>query len=428
MSCHSVNVPSDACVHYSPSNGPQRTVPRAAILQRSYVLLMLIASSRCSPDLGIGPNVPGQCRKNIDKLVHQAQDDGMDHCADNVCGPLPFSSATPVFQERLSDSCAAVMAAYRAFGAPPTGFRTPSGVHPAAPHRCGASPEGVAPTNPVVIHRAGSSPFIMCTVPKAACSNLRKLLFVLLNFFPELPDSTPGNTIPVDPDNVHRNLYPTIWHYREPRPHADLTGLLPSFIVARNPYVRLVSGFLDKMVVKGPNHDLWNLQVCCLLLTVKTDAILLRCALWKSQLSFLWGDLRSNGLIARALGSKCLQDMNTALGRELDKPFRATAGSFAHFVRLLARHGVMEGTNDHFRLASRACDPGTFRYEYYLRLEDMAQWLPCVSEVRFANTFRTTLTVVHHYLSCCALEIVLTNECLLRGTFEMCNHGAPGAP
>jgi hypothetical protein len=74
--------------------------------------------------------------------------------------------------------------------------------------------------------------------------------------------------------------------------------------------------------------------------------------------------------------------VNKALGRDTRTPFRATADSFALFVRLLARHGVMEGTNDHFRLASRACDPGTFRYEYYLRLEDMAQWLPCVSQVR----------------------------------------------
>jgi hypothetical protein len=278
MFCHRVNDSFDACVHHSSSDGPQRTVSRVAVQQRSYGLFLLIACSRCSPALGIVSNVPGQCPTNVAKLMHQAQADGIDHCADDVCGPLPFSTATPSFLKRLSNACATVMATYRAFGAPATGFRTPSGAHRALPRTCAASHESIAPTNPVVIHRAGSSPFIMCTIPKAACSNLRKLLLVLLHYSPELPGPTPGSKITIDSSSVHKNMYPTIWHYHAPPPHTDLTGHLPSFVIARNPYIRLVSGFLDKMVVKGPGHDLWNLMVRCLLMSATIVTSLLLCA------------------------------------------------------------------------------------------------------------------------------------------------------
>jgi Sulfotransferase family len=51
---------------------------------------------------------------------------------------------------------------------------------------------------------------------------------------------------------VHGNYYPTVWHYEQSE--GDLSGRLPSFIIGRNPYVRLVSGYLDKLA----GRDIWN--------------------------------------------------------------------------------------------------------------------------------------------------------------------------
>ena len=72
---------------------------------------------------------------------------------------------------------------------------------------------------------------------------------------------------------VHANYYPTAWHYEQSS--EDLSGRLPSFIVGRNPYVKLLSGYLDKLA----GRDLWNRQVRCCLLPLAVVSAPLRCQL-----------------------------------------------------------------------------------------------------------------------------------------------------
>jgi len=62
------------------------------------------------------------------------------------------------------------------------------------------------------------------------------------------------------------------------------------------------------------------------------------------------------------------------------KTWQATKPSFHEFVLALRRRrqGVSH-IDPHFRLAVRGCTYG-INYEYYLRIEDLAQWLPCVEQ------------------------------------------------
>lgn len=73
-----------------------------------------------------------------------------------------------------------------------------------------------------------------------------------------------------------------------------------------------------------------------------------------------------------------MQAMNAALDMGPTKIWHRTPESFHEFVLALRkrRHGVSH-LDAHFRLATRACSFG-IQYEYYLRIEDLALWLPCV--------------------------------------------------
>jgi Sulfotransferase family len=132
--------------------------------------------------------------------------------------------------------------------------------------------------------------FIMCTVPKVACSSFRKLLNAVIRH-PDKPAAKTWDQIM----SAHFDIYPTVWHYQ--KRHHNLTTTHPSFILGRNPYVRVLSGFLNKMVmdptVKEP-HDMYTLR-----------------------------------------------DTNRALGRPEDKPFDATKQSFSHFLKLLKQNGAV---------------------------------------------------------------------------------------
>jgi hypothetical protein len=85
------------------------------------------------------------------------------------------------------------------------------------------------------------------------------------------------------------------------------------------------------------------------------------------------------------------QVVNEYLGRHPNDTFAATPASFATFVRALSRAGLRRSAvtglphpvNDHFNTATRVTDGGAALFDYYLRLEDMAQWLPCLACVRF---------------------------------------------
>lgn len=84
------------------------------------------------------------------------------------------------------------------------------------------------------------------------------------------------------------------------------------FVIGRNPYIRLVSGFLDKMVVSNDAHD-WRI----------------------------------------------MKRVNLELGRGPGDAFVATVESFSEFVRLLA--GAAK-RNQHFDTAANVC--GIHRYAY----------------------------------------------------------------
>jgi hypothetical protein len=83
--------------------------------------------------------------------------------------------------------------------------------------KCSDSFSSRLPTNPVVVQRSDSSSFVMCTVPKAGCSFLRSLLFML----------TRADQQPLDfhINAVHDAVYPTIWHYSH---ETDVSDRWPS--------------------------------------------------------------------------------------------------------------------------------------------------------------------------------------------------------
>jgi hypothetical protein len=194
----------------------------------------------------------------------------------SICGSMRQLSYTPSssFKLRLSKECRAVMDSYRPMGAPRTGLPLPSAIDRRAEWRkCQKAEYAFLPTNPIIVQRPHVAPFAMCTVPKAACTSLRKLLYAIIHYNRDRP--RPGAGFKMALSGYHSNVYPTIWHYN--RTDADLSDRYPTFIIARNPYVRLVSGYLDKMVVKPEfraslnnthelaksweDHDWWNLQV-----------------------------------------------------------------------------------------------------------------------------------------------------------------------
>jgi hypothetical protein len=193
-----------------------------------------------------------------------------------VCGAIRQLGSGPgsSFRLRLSPQCAAVMDSYRAMGTPRAGLPLASPIDRQEEWRkCQRSTGAYSPTNPIIVQRPYIAPFAMCTVPKAACTSLRKLLYAVIHYNRDTPK--PGAGFVMSLSDLHGSVYPTIWHYK--RPKFDLTDIYPTFIISRNPYVRLVSGFIDKMVVKPEfrvflnntnegessweSHDWWNLQV-----------------------------------------------------------------------------------------------------------------------------------------------------------------------
>lgn len=93
-------------------------------------------------------------------------------------------------------------------------------------------------------------------------------------------------------------------------------------MVGRNPYIRLVSGFLDKMVLDRDGHD-WPI----------------------------------------------MRHMNEDLGRDPDLPFDATVESFSEFVHLLSKAASV---NQHFESAVTVCGIHFFPYRRALPLFSLA--------------------------------------------------------
>lgn len=195
--------------------------------------------------------------------------------------------------------------------------------------------------------------FLLCSVPKVGCTNLRKLLHAMLQ-----DPNPPIRDAFTQFNKVHLPPYPTIWHYRlphpdprnaltpsdydgdvnttAPEPFAPIVGTapprvpdgIPSFVVGRNPYVRLVSGYLDKMVHNPKRYDQWTYKA-----------------------------------------------VNRGMGFHEKARWNGTVASFRSFVRSLSHSGV-DAVDGHFHEATKFC-AGSVHMDYYLKLEELEEWFPC---------------------------------------------------
>eukprot|EP00892_Ulva_mutabilis_P003586 jgi/Ulvmu1/159/UM001_0163.1 len=257
-----------------------------------------------------------ECKADVQARVES----GEKLCGAPLCGYLELDDANRTFLGSMSLKCQALMWAYRDDTA------SVLGVTGAANRLCATSKEAYLPNNPVIVETEEVRNFMMCTVPRAASTNLRSLMNMLIR----LPEEPRPSTTDQHWD-AQFDIYPTVWHYRmNSHPTYDA---YPSFIISRNPYIRLLSAFLNKMTVPMGQDGYW-----------------------------------------------IVKNVNAALGMPPTKVWQATRPSFHEFVTALLRrkHGVAH-LDPHFRLALRACSYG-INYEYYLRIEDMAQWLPCMED------------------------------------------------
>ena len=83
------------------------------------------------------------------------------------------------FIDRLTPTCQAIVQQYSATDKPLETNRVPE-------PGCKSYKEASFPTNPVVVQTGVTPTFVMCTVPKAGCSQLRTLLLVMTRCDPQL--------------------------------------------------------------------------------------------------------------------------------------------------------------------------------------------------------------------------------------------------
>eukprot|EP00892_Ulva_mutabilis_P004683 jgi/Ulvmu1/2587/UM014_0038.1 len=268
-------------------------------------------------------------------------------CGDPICGEIPPSPLN--FTERLSPQCSALFDSYRSSW---SRMHLSNTVKP-GDRLCSHSILARSPTNPVLMSAPNTATFLLCSVPKVGCTNLRKLLYAMLQ-----ESDAPIRDAFTQFNSVHLPPYPTIWHYKLPHPDprnaltpADFEGninttapepfapgvpsapprvpsSIPSFVVGRNPYVRLVSGYLDKMVYNPQRYDQWTFK-----------------------------------------------SVNRGMGFAEQARWNGTVASFRNFVRSLAHSGI-DAVDGHFHEATKFC-AGSVRMDYYLKLEELEEWFPC---------------------------------------------------
>lgn len=147
-------------------------------------------------------------------------------CHEALCGPLETAEAELPFLERLAPACRAQMEAYRDTSA--TQGTAILHANATGSRKCATSPLANRATNPVVIATPFTQPFVMCTIPKAGCTNFRKLFNVLLT----LP-ATPPQKKWAQKSLGHKSRYSTVFHYElDAASHDDRR---PHFILGRNP-------------------------------------------------------------------------------------------------------------------------------------------------------------------------------------------------
>ena len=76
-----------------------------------------------------------------------------------------------------------------------------------------------------------------------------------------------------------------------------------------------------------------------------------------------------------------MQQFNKALGLPVHTTHKPTPAGFARFVKALAKQGIQH-TNRHAQLATMVAGGKWWQYEYFLKLQDLPQWLPCFAQVR----------------------------------------------
>ena len=113
--------------------------------------------------------------RNCVERIASTQDKLGDGCVQPVCGSLNTTSEP--FEERLTQSCKAVLQKYTAKESS-LSWATSS----AYEEECETVASSQHPTNPVVVQTGFTSNFGFCSVPKAACSQIRSLLFVVTRY------------------------------------------------------------------------------------------------------------------------------------------------------------------------------------------------------------------------------------------------------
>ena len=300
------------CQVYMCSHAFKRAAQWSAGILRWLLVVGLLTPIRAVPS--------SDCLANLDGSQAESGRRWLSSCRRPVCGSLDTSNNLSSFMDRLSSSCRTVMSGYSdpgmsrklmariqeeeehsmsSFPYTPTWFTGRS----QSWQKCSTSPEASFATNPVVVESSGGqiANFAMCTVPKAGCTLVRTLLYAL----------TRDTSRPVSfhSSTVHGEKYPTIWHYH---PNTDFPDTYPTFVVGRNPYIRLVSGFLDKMVISPEGHD-WVI----------------------------------------------MQRVNQDLHRHKNDGFEATPESFKEFVVLMTQ---ATKRNQHFDTAVNVCGMSQFPY------------------------------------------------------------------
>ena len=114
--------------------------------------------------------------RNCVKRIASTRDQMGGGCVQPVCGAL--NTTGDAFEERLTPSCKAVLQKYAA--------KDLSSSWAVASHLyqqgCKTVGQSEHPTNPVVVQTKSTGNFAFCSVPKAACSQIRSLLFVITRY------------------------------------------------------------------------------------------------------------------------------------------------------------------------------------------------------------------------------------------------------
>ena len=196
-----------------------------------------------------------RCRKAAAAHVGNAVHDP-SQCGKYVCGNVPETAVR--FHERLSPRCSALMEEYKSTWS----LNRLSNLMDTRP--CTSARSTIRPTGPILVsNKEPIATFAMCTVPKVACTNFRKLLSVLIRY----PEAMPTDSFEQF-QKSHTWAYPTVWHYNISEPasasnatacgdvegsdaatcpqsapehaQARLPAAIPSFVVGRNPYIKVL--------------------------------------------------------------------------------------------------------------------------------------------------------------------------------------------